>query len=163
MAYARKCIRPAYDYFRSSFGDKDLGPMVQAFKVARLFNPRRALEIQPMAEDVDKLKAFPFLQDTEQLKRALPPYVALSEGVKEVDVLDWWHTHQRDLPASAEACKNVLLIQLSSAAAERAFSILSNSFGERQESSLQDYIESSIMLQYNGRGLVLNDTGHVVC
>ena len=63
----------------------------------------------------------------------------------------------------AGACKNVLLIQPSSAAAERAFSILCNSFGERQESSLQDYIECSIMLQYNGRGLVVNDTGLVVC
>ena len=83
--------------------------------------------------------------------------------MKIVDVLDWWHTHQRDLPAWAEACKNVLLIQPSSAAAERVFSILSNSFGERQESSLQDYIECSIMLQYNGRRLVVNDTGHVVC
>ena len=83
--------------------------------------------------------------------------------MKEVDVLDWWHTHQRDLAAWAEACKNVLLVHASSAAAERAFSILSNSFGERQESSLQDYLECSIIHQYYGHGLVVNDTGHVVC
>ena len=29
------------------------------------------------------------------------------------------------------------------------FSLLRNSFGECQQSSLQDYIETSIMLQYN--------------
>ena len=53
------------------------------------------------------------------------------------NVLDCWHTHLRDPAALAEACKNVLLIQPSSAAAERVFSILGNSFGERQEISLQ--------------------------
>jgi len=42
-----------------------------------------------------------------------------------------------------------MLIQPSSAAAELAFSILSNSFTNRQEHSLKDYIETSVMLQYN--------------
>ena len=43
----------------------------------------------------------------------------------------------------------VLLMQPSSAAAERVFSLLKNSFGEQQDNSLQDYIECSMMLQYN--------------
>ena len=44
----------------------------------------------------------------------------------------------------------VLLVQPSSAGAERAFFfLLSNSFGCRQDNSLQDYIEASLMLQYN--------------
>ena len=38
-----------------------------------------------------------------------------------------------------------------SAASERIFSLERNSFGERQNSSLQDYIEASLMLQYNNR------------
>ena len=41
------------------------------------------------------------------------------------------------------AFKLVLLVQPSSAAAERVFSLL------RQSSSLEDYIETSLMLQYN--------------
>ena len=49
---------------------------------------------------------------------------------------------------AAAACQ-AMLVQPSSAAAERVFSLLRNSFGERQQSSLQDYIETSIMLQYN--------------
>ena len=40
----------------------------------------------------------------------------------------------------------VLLVQPSSAAAEKTFSLLKSSFGERQDSFLQ---ESSVMLQYN--------------
>ena len=43
----------------------------------------------------------------------------------------------------------VLLFQPSSAAAERVFSLLQNSFQEQQFSALEDYIETSIMLQYN--------------
>ena len=43
----------------------------------------------------------------------------------------------------------ILLVQPFSAAAERVFSLLSNSFTERQMSSLEDYnIETSIMIQY---------------
>ena len=44
-----------------------------------------------------------------------------------------------------------LLVQPSSAAAERVFSILSNSFTDTQRSSLEDYIETSIMIQYNNK------------
>ena len=45
-------------------------------------------------------------------------------------------------------CKTALLIQPSSAAAEGVFSLL-NSFKENQARALEDYIEISIMLQYN--------------
>ena len=41
------------------------------------------------------------------------------------------------------------LIQPSSAGAERAFSILNNIFTDRQDNASQDYLESSVMLQYN--------------
>ncbi len=41
--------------------------------------------------------------------------------------------------------------QPASGAAERVFSLLNSSFGERQEMALEDYIEASIMLQYNNR------------
>ena len=46
-------------------------------------------------------------------------------------------------------CKMVLLFQPSSTAAERVFSLLKNSIQEQQFSALEDYIETSIMLQYN--------------
>ena len=43
------------------------------------------------------------------------------------------------------------VVQPSSAAAERVFTLLSSSFGSRQESALEDYSQLSIMLQYNRR------------
>ena len=57
--------------------------------------------------------------------------------------------HTEDLPHWSTAFKLVLLVQPSSAAAERVFSLPQNSFSQRQSSSLEDYIETSLMLQYN--------------
>ena len=51
--------------------------------------------------------------------------------------------------AHAQLLDMPFMTSKSSAAAERVFSLLSNSFGARQESSLEDYIQASIMLQYN--------------
>ena len=45
----------------------------------------------------------------------------------------------------------MILVQPSSAAAEKVFSLLKASFNERQDGALQDYIETSLMLQYNKR------------
>ena len=55
----------------------------------------------------------------------------------------------------SKAYKSVLLVQPSLAAAERVFSILCNSFTDRQEHALRDYIETLVMLQYNCRQCVL--------
>ena len=55
------------------------------------------------------------------------------------------------LPFWSAALRKVLLIQPSSAAAERVFSLLNASFSDQQEHSLQDYIELSLMFQYNKR------------
>ena len=64
--------------------------------------------------------------------------------------LEFWKTHASSLPAWAvTAAQKVLLIQPTSAASERFFSLLNSSFSQQQYSSLQDYIETSLMLQYN--------------
>ena len=68
-------------------------------------------------------------------------YIAAAEDVSpEVKVADWWKYHETEIPAWAQACKLILLVQPSSASAERVFSILQNSFTHQQHSSLEDYI-----------------------
>ena len=47
--------------------------------------------------------------------------------------------------------KSLTIVQPSSAASERVFSLLKASFNEQQDSALQDCLESSLMLQYNKR------------
>ena len=60
----------------------------------------------------------------------------------------WWKRNEKMLPNWSSTCKSVLLVQPSSATAERVFSILSNSFTDRlKEHSLKDYIETSVILQ----------------
>ncbi len=46
-------------------------------------------------------------------------------------------------------CTKMLVAQPSSAAAGKVYSLLSNSLSQKQYYSLQDYIELSLMLQYN--------------
>ena len=67
----------------------------------------------------------------------------------EIDTVLLWKSHEHELPNWANAFQLLLLVQPSSAAAERAFSLLENSFNHQQGSSLEDYISVSVMLQYN--------------
>ena len=93
----------------------------------------------PVASSVDSLKAFPFLScDTPiiGLKSELPTYLQTW--------LLWWSQQIAELPNWPSAFCQVVLIQPLSAAAKHVFLLLTNSFG-----ALLDYIESSLMLQYN--------------
>ena len=67
------------------------------------------------------------------------------------DCLEWWKMYATDLPIWLSAAKQIFLVQPSSAASERVFSLLKASFKDQKESSLQDYVETSLMLQYNKR------------
>ena len=152
------CVQPAYDYFTSKFlntGDQ-LQPAVEIFKAARLFNPVKIAEIQPTAAILsDQLRKVHFLNNDaciDGLQRELPSYIAAATDVnRDIDALTWWGNHEQEIPNWAKACKKILLIQPSSAASERIFSLLENAFRDNQACALEDYIEASIMLQYNKR------------
>ena len=107
------------------------------------------------AASLEELRNFPFANDDAtiaNLAQKLPLYLAASDGVTvtcEDDKLTWWANHKDTLPHWSSLVKKLLLIQLSSASAERVFSLLTNAFGSQQESALQDYLEASVMLRYN--------------
>ena len=114
-------------------------------------------ETLPNAASVYELKAFPFLDDPTiltNLKSKLSAYLATAAGVTPSTVTDavlWWQNHSNELPHRLNCLKKVLLVQPSSASAERVFSLLKASFGPQQDNSLQDYVQSSLMLQYKER------------
>ena len=86
------------------------------------------------------------------LAEELPAYLAAADGVTvtcEEDKVAWWAAHADTLPHWSSMVKMLLLIQPSSASAERAFSILANAFNAQQDRTLQDYLEACVMLQYN--------------
>ena len=152
MTYALTCVQPGFTYFESRFGG-ELLPCVKAFKAASLLHPLKITHLHPNASTVDDLKAFPFLHDAiPDLQKELPQYLAAAEGVSaETELLKWWKKQEEKLPHWSAACRQVLLCQPSSAAVERVFSSLKNSFSDQQSRALEDYVELALMLQHNKR------------
>ena len=86
------------------------------------------------------------------LKGELAAYLVKVDGVDpSIDCLNWWKEYASSLAAWATAAKKVLVAQPSSAALERAFSILNSTFKHNEDNSLQDYVETTGMLKYNKR------------
>ena len=147
IQYAQKAIHLGLDYFRSQV-EGTLKDTLSAFKAARLFCPQKVHTMQPRAADLDSLKSFPFIKD-DHIRRGLKDelLVYLSKCT-DTDgnfcPFEWWRRTSAD---TWSACvRKVLLVQPSSAASKRVFSMLKASFHEQQDNSLQDYIESSLML-----------------
>ena len=76
------------------------------------------------------LTSIPFLNDPTtiaNLKKELPVYLAKCDSVSSiVNVLDWWKQNEDVLHNWSSVARKVLLIQPSSAAEERVFSLLNN-------------------------------------
>ena len=77
-------------------------------------------------------------------------------------VLQWWRCKAHHIPHWATAAQIMFSISPSSAAAERVFSILSNSFDPSRDSALEDLVEGTLQVRFNnkqrekeGRGSIL--------
>jgi len=144
-------VQPSLDYFEKHFNSSQ-GTLL-AFKAARYFSPQKINDIQPNAAAIDSLKAFPFLNSEsilDGLKGKLASYLAkVSDIDSSIDILQWWRQNESNLQCWSTAARKVLLVQPSSPASERVFSLLKASFNPQQQSPLQDYIEASLMLQCN--------------
>ena len=154
VTYARACVKSGLEYFDAQFST-NLKAALEVFKCCRLFSPHKVREMNPTALSLDQdLASIPFFNNTERagLKDELPTYLSKVADLDDgYDPLEWWKSNASALPCWSRAAKNILLVQPSSAAAERVFSLLKSSFGDQQDNSLKDYVESSLMLQYNKR------------
>ena len=94
-----------------------------------------------------------------KLKEELPDYLFACKRVSMPStdtkreftdgILLWWAKNHSKFPAWAEAARIVFCMTCNSAGVERVFSCMANLFGDKQLSSLGDYIEGSCMLAYN--------------
>jgi len=84
-----------------------------------------------------------FLDDDMNTRQCVDRLMLLAKSMtsEEVALFKTW----------LKVFKLVLLVQPSSASAEHVFSLLINSFSSQQESTLEDYVQLSVMLQYNYR------------
>ena len=151
MRHGLDCVEPGLQHFDRTINGV-LSNTLEFFKVARLFNPKKALEMNLDAAVIDCLGVVPFFDASTiaNLKTELPQYLAKAMDVSpDYDLLQFWKLNSPQLLHWSSAAKKILLVQPSSAAAERVFSMLTTSFGHLQNQSLNDYIELSLMLQYN--------------
>ena len=150
--YEKTCFKIGLDYFATEFAN-EMSESVSVFEAAQLFVPWKVAEMQPTAASVHDLKSFPFLNALpvlRNLKSELSLYLSKAFAVSpSTDIILWLKNHSTEPPHWSDAVCKVLLVQSSSAAAERVFSIVKSSFGPQQDRSLQDYVQSSLMLQYN--------------
>ena len=103
----------------------------------------------------EEFRNSPFLDNDNiiaNLARELPDYLAAADGVvmaNEEEKLAWWAAHSDTLPHWTGVEKKLLVIQPSSASAERVFSLLKNAFNDQQDNTQEDYLEASVMIRYN--------------
>ena len=148
LAYGRNCVQPGYSYFQSKF-DANIGELkdtVKAFKAALYCDPAQLNELRPTPADIDFLNAFGFMILLEDLKMSCP---LIWQQSKMFHQRLMQLTGGRVMKVKFQVGQLIILVQPSSAAAERVFSTLQNSFSQEQNSSLEDYFSTSIMLQYN--------------
>ena len=158
----KACIMPGLHFFQRKFSQEFHG-LIHAFKSARLCCPVQVQQLRPNAASVEELSSsvrnFSFLDvDTTiaDLVHQLPHYLEVADGTdiaeeeKEKKV-QWWARHKRTLLNWPAVVRKLLLVQQSSATAERVFSLMKHLFTDQQENALQETVEASGMLRYNGK------------
>ena len=124
VAYAKSCAQPGLEYFQRQL-DNSLAASLAAFRGARFFSPQKVYLLQPdAAMVVQSFASIPFFNSKviDHLKEELPQYLARAADTSAtLSPLDWWKRNSSDIPHFAQAAKKILLLQPSSAAAERVF------------------------------------------
>lgn len=153
VAQGKACINPGFRFYQTKFS-LQFRDIVRAFKAARLCCPMQVQQLHPTAASIQELKLFGFFTDVEiaQLVGELPLYLAIVDGAQletEDEKVRWWSDHSNGLPKWSAAAKKILLVQPSSASAERVFSLLKGAFNRQQDAALEETVEASVMLRYN--------------
>ena len=153
-----QCIISGFNYFNQTIwaDDAQLNYQLQLFKLARFLVPARAIELHFSLEDVENFNLFKVVRngfiDMGLLRAELPLYLAAADGVAlHVDLVQFWYQRKDMLPGFCKLFAVLMLLQPSSAACERVFSVLTRMLGDQQDSALQDYVQTQVMLEYNKR------------
>lgn len=170
LRYGKACIIGASNYYHATVMQK-MGWQVQVWKAAELCNPlqmcisrfsseyvRTTLTNRTLLQHAPALG----LPDINELLSELCIYKSLVVDLAGaepafnvlVDTMGFWRANMKALPTWVLLVRIVVTMPTSSAASERAFSVLNNTFNDNQISSLQDQVSTACMLQYNKRALM---------
>lgn len=138
---------------------------MKLWKFCRLFNHNyvKSIEIDALQAEF-KVATFPqpLRQHRAELAKEIAVYHQLAqdedaqdedegEEHKELSIQDFWRTKGKSVPTWKTCVEYVSLLQPSSGASERSFSVLRWSFDSQQESTLADYKETSVLIRFNDR------------
>lgn len=171
--YAKDALKNSFDYLEKRLSDDPsvddayrLGSVYALFKTIRAFDPGFVAKGQLTPAYVDSMIDLPWLKhaDITSLQAELADYMVAAKGSTlsfdhsnlndfTNNVLDFWRGASCKLATWAKEARRAFCITPNSAASERVFSLLQNMFESNQVSSLSDYVEGGVMLQYNGRTL----------
>jgi protein-arginine kinase activator protein McsA len=166
---------PARDKFISCFlnAGGSCARMMQTYKCLSILAPHiaRDLNAAQRTDYISRIANTKFMKYLDsavpggvdrtinRLTEELPRYLQLAAGYihqpqdilskQARDLNDWWIQIVNDLPAFKSVYNCGLLLQPSSAAAERVFSMIRCMFDDRQEGALIDYKEGAVMTRYN--------------
>ena len=158
LANAQTVGSGAFQYFTSRVWNGALANQVELYKAIRLCNPQVMMTTAPTAQMVRAtLQRARSMCDVDLLITELAQYQALAAGLPAMNeehlsleqLTRFWQGNQARIPGWAAFTKRGLLMQPSSAAPERAFSMLNNTFRDDRNHALEDYVATSVMLQYN--------------
>jgi len=158
MIVAFDCIRPGIEYFNDRIFGEEYSNILLVLKSARYFYPpfAKSLALNPAqsVKVIDDLRGvvwceewdygvvvaefclfITFLQDWEE-EYEFDPYTILS----------WWK--KQTFTALKQVVLYLATFQVSSAASERAISVLSRGF-KKGNRHYEDYVETSVLLSYN--------------
>jgi hAT family C-terminal dimerisation region len=161
----RQMITPSWTYFEKTILGT-LAPMLALLKACRLANPYAFARLQPTADEfraaVESLDHFT-AEDVLSICGGYGEYVRLCSELPALplhstpdyemkSIKSFWRANHATLHKLSPFVRYCFAIQCSSAAVERVFSVLKNSFCSQQELSLEDYMCLSLMRQFNNRG-----------
>ena len=135
-------IKPAIDYLfsRISLGGERY-QMVQFYRAARIFDPMYAVTIdyETARTLIKDLRVYDALNEDNTIAKLIRTFLQFKEKALriqnpsgDVDILQWHHDNcagNHDLKVWFDACAKVVLVQPSSAASERVFSLLNQFWG----------------------------------
>lgn len=104
---------------------------------------------------IDKILLIPALGEQPGLRAALCAECVLYYGMaanvhEDIPLLPWWHAVRNSLPTFYNhVLPQAVLLQPTSASAERVFAMMDWMFSEQQQAALEDYKETALMLRYN--------------
>jgi len=168
-AYAAGVVAGGRTYFEGTLLVKRAAQL-ERMKLARIFDVLHVVGNPATSADVERLVAFNFVKNSmmdelPKLIKEIPSYTKRANDIKPLEERlvkgagtfcheDWWYAAQEsnEIPVFCKFVRKMLCNSPNSCAPERVFSILDDTFGDDQRRAFADYMELSLVLQFNERG-----------